>query len=250
MYFGIIFLIVLVVPLVIIPLGMMNMYRSDLVIGVSIFTTAAFVAVALAAAQHAGGMTLGEQVLEQIEKIAYIIASSEELSAQAGLGDLAVNERAMLITNLYAMVNSIFPAMLIFWSGVYSYLVYKATMYILKKKKKIMTLYLHLKVIRWRIRVPLAFSTMLAISLIMESFGMFAGANLSLNIALITEYIIALEGLGAMMRLLNRYRNTKVLKALVVFFGVFTSPGRMLLCMVGLMEFTVGLGRIFPMRKK
>lgn len=249
MYFGTIFLLIFIVPLFVIPVGLAKKRSPYRVILTAMITTSIMVIVALAAGQQ-DGMTLGEQFLAQIEKAAKLVAESEELSAQAGLGNMTVNERIRTIVNIYAMASSTLPSAIIVISTAYSFILYKTMTYVRKKRRKEVREFVPLKYFRWPVHTLFGFFAMFLLAWALESVPAFAGTNISMNMNLILEYVVALEGVCTVLLMISRFKVPKILNAVLIAFGLFSSPGRMIFFGVGLFEFFFGLGRMFPTGRK
>lgn len=249
MYFGTITLLILIIPLFVVPSGIMKKQKPYKVILTSMAATSVLVMIALAAGQQ-GGQTLGEQFLAQIEKLAAIIAESEELAAQAGLGNMTVAEREKFIINVYGMVSVTLPAAVIITSTAYSYIIYKIMTFALKKQGKEVIEFTPLKYFRWPIHTLFGFFLMFLLSWALEGLDVFAGTGLSVNMNLIFEYVVALEGVCVILLMLSRYRIPRIVNGALVVFGLFTGIGRMMFFGIGVFEFIFGFGRYFPTRKK
>ena len=137
MFFNIIFFSMLMIPPVIILAGMKKRVSANTTIFTSIVAVS-LVTIGILAIARSSGIALGEEFINGAKQIADVIAKSDELAGQAGLGELSYHERYKLILTMYSAINTLLPATLIVFTAIFTYLLYMFISKMFRKSERIL----------------------------------------------------------------------------------------------------------------
>ena len=247
MYFSLIVFFVLFIPPVVILGGIKKNLQPYKTIYISIVAVSIAVIGVLAAARLSG-MTLGEQFIAEATKVAEAIAGSEALSQQAGLGGLSYDDRVKLIVNLYASVSSLLPVAIIVITAIFSYFEYKYISMVFARAGKRPPYLIPARYLRWPPSLFLGFSIMFLVSWGAESLDMFSGMNILMNINILFEYVLAIQGIGAVLMLFELMKAPKILGIFAGLFGLLTGMGRIAFFFIGMLDMLFNIRERMPRR--
>lgn len=240
MYFPLIFLFILVVPAVVIPWNLKKQtspYRTIL----ECMITVSILVIGVLAAARGSGSALGEQLMAVLQTAAETLAGTKEFVNAAGLGQLSYSERVQLIVGMYGLLNALLPSVVLIASAVVSFFLYWILSKWERKRNLETVLLMPFRYFRWPASLMMGFLMMFVLSFLLERVPELAGMQLYLNINLLFEFAVALQGIAAVSFLFNLWRFPKILPVLAGIFGMGTGIGRMILFVLGAADYMFNL---------
>ncbi|MBQ3123612.1 MAG: DUF2232 domain-containing protein [Firmicutes bacterium] len=236
MFFNIIFFSMLMIPPVIILAGMKKRVSANTTIFTSIVAVS-LVTIGILAIARSSGIALGEEFINGAKQIADVIAKSDELAGQAGLGELSYHERYKLILTMYSAINTLLPATIIVFTAIFTYLLYMFISKMFRKIGKNPEKLTPMKEFGWPPSLFIGYLMLSLLAMLFELMEPFATANLYMNISIIFEYMLAAQGLGAVFMMLDKKKIPKVVGAFVGAAGIVIGFVRMVLFAFGMFDF-------------
>ena len=150
-----------------------------------------------------------------------------------------------LIVSAYGMINSMLPSTVIIAGTFISYFLYMAISKMYKSIGGRPAELIPLKFFRWPRNTMAGFLVMFVLSFAIGMLPAFEDAQLYMNISIIFEFVIAVQGLGFVFLLFDLKKIPKVFAVLIGIVGMATSFGRMTLFVVGALDYMINMrGRI------
>ena len=245
MYFLMITAFIIIVPIIVITIRIKKNVSPYETIFESIVLTAIVVIAVLFSAYFDSGVSLGEQLMSAVREEAEVFAGIDEFVKAAGIGDLTYDERVTLIVSAYGMINSMLPSTVIIAGTFISYFLYMAISKMYKSIGGRPAELIPLKFFRWPRNTMAGFLVMFVLSFAIGMLPAFEDAQLYMNISIIFEFVIAVQGLGFVFLLFDLKKIPKVFAVLIGIVGMATSFGRMTLFVVGALDYMINMrGRI------
>lgn len=241
MYFLMIFAFIFIVPVIVIAVRMKRSVSPYSVIFESIVLTSVVAVSILAAAYMDSGVSLGDQLMNIVKEAAGFLASTEEFVKAAGISDLPYDERVSLIVSMYGMMNSMLPSTVLIAGTLVSYFMYMAMSKMYKSIGGSPAELVPLKYFRWPRNTMAGFLAMFLLSFAVGFLPAFEGMQIYMNISVIFEFVIAVQGLGCIFMIFDLKKIPKAFAVIAGFIGMATGFGRMILFAVGAFDYMINV---------
>lgn len=241
MYLLLIFLMSFIIPLVFLPTmikkGTESPYRT--VLYAALISSAAALAVFAAAAMT--GESVYSQLNSAIRGMADTLAGDDSIADMLNMGDAAADERADMYVNLYQEVFKSLPASIMTFNAViayFEYIILSRTMKVKNTGVRLMPKFREFSLPAgaiWGIMI------MYLISWIMAEAEMLPNDLLYVNMDLIFDFVLSLQGISVVFMLFHMKKLPKTIAVIVIVILWGTYMGRWLLVLLGMFDIILGL---------
>ncbi|MCI8631661.1 MAG: DUF2232 domain-containing protein [Firmicutes bacterium] len=241
MYFLMIFAFIFIVPIIVIVWNLKKNVSPYQTLFESIVLTSMVVIAILFSAFIDSGVSLGDQLMGIIKEAAGFLAGTEEFVKAAGIGNMTYDERVSLIVSAYGMMNSMLPSTVLISGTLVSYFLYMIISKMYKSVGGKPAELVPLKFFRWPPNTMTGFLAMFLLSFVIGLLPAFEGMQIYMNISVIFEFVIAVQGLGFVFLIFDMKKIPKAFAVVVGIIGMATSFGRMILFAVGAFDYMINM---------
>lgn len=241
MYLLLIFLMTLIIPLITIPAelrrGSASPYRT--VIHAALYSSAA--ALVVFAAASLSGESVYRQLSAAVEDIAGLLAQDSTVIDMLGLEEASMDEKTDMFIGMYQQVFNALPASIMTFSAAAAYFEYL----IISKVKKAHIPHTALMPAFREFSLPggavWGILLMYIASWIMTSTELLPNDLLYVNMDLIFDFVLSLQGISVILMLFHMKRIPKAIGVAAVVILWITVIGRWLLVLLGMLDIILGL---------
>ncbi len=240
MYFSLIIMMILIMPLLIIPREIKSGIRSPYnIIVKSIITVSAMIALIFMGASMSGQDVYSE-VYGILEIGAEEAAANEQMAEAFGMESDSVDSRVKALMAVYSHALKQLPACLILIAAVVSYLEYMMLAKIRGRKHSVKKLP-PFREFSFPANSGMAVMIMLLLGILMYEMDLEIGEMMYLNMNLIFDMIFSIQGISVILMYFHMKRSPKVLGIGIAAVLWITYIGRLLLMILGILDLTINL---------
>ena len=241
MYLLLIFVMSLFVPLAVLPgmikRGMQSPYR--IVLYAALSSSAAALLVLIVAS--ASGESVYGQISAAVNEMAGVLADNETMIDVLGMKDITAGERTDLIVKLYQETFKALPASIMTFNAVVAYFEYILLSRIMKNANPGVRLMPKFREFTLPGGAIWGIIIMYMVSWLMTSAEMLSDDLLYVNMDLIFDFVLSLQGISVVFMLFHMKKLPKAVAVIIIIVLWGTYMGRWMLVLLGMFDILLGL---------
>lgn len=240
MYFSMIILMILIMPLLIMPREIKSGIRSpyNIIIRTVISITAMIALIFMGAAMN--GNDVYSEVYKIMELGAQEAAANEQAAEAFGMEADSVDTRVNTLMTVYSHALKQLPGCLMLIAAIISYFEYMMLSKIMGRKRNIRKLPAF-REFSFPSNAGMAVTFMLIAGILMYEVEAEIGEMMYLNMNLIFDMVFSIQGISVVMMFFHMKRSPKILGTGIAAVLWITYIGRLLLMILGILDLTINL---------
>jgi len=240
MYFSMIILMILIMPLLIMPREIKSGIRSpySIIVRTTVSITAMIALIFMGAAMS--GSDVYSEMYKIMELGAQEAASNEQAAEVFGMEADSVDTRVKALMTVYSSALKQMPACLMLIAAVVSYLEYMMLAKIQGRKRNVKKLP-PFREFSFPSNAGMAVTFMLLAGILMFEVEAEIGEMMYLNMNLIFDMVFSIQGISVILMFFHMKRSPKILGIGIAAVLWITYIGRLLLMILGILDLTVNL---------
>lgn len=245
MYFSLIFLLILIIPLLVMPKHMLAGNRTPYgIVLKAVLVIGAAVAVIFMLASTSGESLYG-QMRGFVTLVSEEAAKNPAVTELLGLSEVSEEERLSMFIELYSRSMKQLPVCILLIGAITAYLEYLFLARSMEKARRSVEKMPKFREFSFPGGTAMGIMAMYLLAWVMTQTSMTADDTLYLNIDLLFDLVFSLQGISVVLMFTHLRRWPKATGIIAVIAIWITSFGQMMLVLLGLVDLMMGIkGRI------